>query len=118
MIHENYVNFGSIQIHKEALADIAFSAISEIEGVSLLPKSAKSKLFEFFGKREYEGIKIKIDKDNQISIHIKLLARYGINIPTIGRQVQEAVRIAVEKTADVNLKDINVNVCGIERGSR
>ena len=117
MIDENNVDFGSIQIHKEALADITFAAIGEVEGVSLVANNAQDRLLEFFGKKRYSGIKITIDKDNQITIAVKIRARYGINIPTIARQVQESIRIAAEKIADINLKEIDVNVCGIERGS-
>ena len=117
MIEENNVDFGSIQVHKEAIADIAVAAIREIEGVNLTPKGLKDSFLEFFGKKSYSGIKIAIDKDNQINIELKIFVRYGANIPTIGRQVQEAVRTAVEKIADINIKDININVCGIERGN-
>lgn len=118
MLDENFstVDFGAVNIHKEAIADITFSAISEIEGVGLIPKTPEDRLLEFFGKKRYSGIIISIDKDHQISIEVKIQVRYGINIPTIARQVQEAVRVAVEKIADINLKDVNVNVCGIERG--
>jgi len=118
VIEENNINFGSIQVHKEAIADLAFSAIGEIEGVSLIPKGPKDSFLEFFGKKRYSGIKVAIDKDYQVNVEIKILVKYGMNIPIIGRQVQEAVRAAIEKTADINIKDINVNVCGIERGSK
>ena len=116
MIEDHNVDFGLIHIHEKALADIASSAISEIEGVSVIPNSIKHTLLEFFGKKRYSGIKVGIDKDSQVSIQIKILVRYGMNIPLVGRQVQEAVRAAIEKTADINIKDIDVNVCGVERG--
>jgi len=117
VIEENNVDFGSIQIHKEALADIVFSAISEIEGVSLVPKSVKDRFLEFLGKKRYSGIKVAIDNDKQITIEVKIFVRYGMNISTIGRQVQESIRSAIDKTAEVSLKDVNVNVCGMERGN-
>ena len=117
MIDENNIDFGSIQIHKEAISDITVSALSEIEGVSLPAEGPKDRLLEFFGKKSYSGIKVSIDKDHQVSIQVNILVKYGMNIPMIGRQVQETVRAAVEKTTEINLKDIHVNVCGIERGS-
>ena len=118
MIEENNVDFGSIQVHKEAIADITVSAISEIEGVSLVPRGPRDRMLEFFGKKRYSGIKVNIDKDNQVSIYVNVLIRYGANIPTVGRHVQETVRDAVERITDINLKDVHVNVCGIERGSQ
>ena len=35
----------------------------------------------------------------------------------IGQQIQESIRAAIEKTADLSIKEIDVNVCGVERGS-
>lgn len=117
MFEDSNVDFGAIQIHKEAIADIAASAISEVKGVSLITKSLTDSFLEFFKKKSYSGIRIQVDKDNQITIDLQIIVRYGMNIPLVGRQVQEAVRNAVEKLADVNLKDINVNICGMERGT-
>ncbi len=118
MIDEaNNLEFGKIHVHKEALADIAASAINEIEGVGLVPIGPRDRFLEFFGKKRYSGIKILIDKDGQITIDLKIIVKYGTSIPTAGHQAQEAVRSAIERTADLHIKDINVNVCGIERGS-
>ena len=116
MIDEN-VDFGAIHVHKEALADIALSALQEVEGVSLISQGLGERCLEFFGKKRYSGINIAIDKDHQITMNVKIVVRYGLNIPLVARQAQEVVRSAIEKTADVNIKDININVCGIERGS-
>ena len=115
MIEGNNVDFGSIQVHQEALADIVISVLSEMEGVSLVSKDLKAKLLGFLGKESHPGIKITIDKDNQANIEIRVRVRYGINIPTIGQQIQEAVRLAIEKTADIGVKNINVNICGMYR---
>ncbi len=118
MLEQNNIDFGAIQIHKEAIADIVAAAIKDVEGINLIPKTSADSLLEFFGKKSYSGVKVDIDKDHQITINLKIVVRYGINIPVIGRQVQETIRMAVEKLTDVNLKDINVNICGMERGSQ
>ena len=117
MIEENNAEFGKIHVHKEALADITAEAIKEIEGASLVPLGHADRFLEFFGKKSYSGIKISIDKDGQISIDVQIVVKYGTNIPTVGHRAQEAVRSAIERIADINIKDINVNVCGIERGN-
>lgn len=117
MIEENNVEFGKIHVHKEALADIAAEALNEIEGVSLVPARPADRFLEFFGKKSYSGIKISIDKDGQITIDVQIVVKYGASIPAVGHRAQEAVRLAIERIADINIKDINVNVCGIERGN-
>ena len=117
MIESSRVDLGSIQIHKKAIADLTYSALSEIEGVSLIPKNMIDRFFEYLGDKRYQGIVVSIDKSGQVSIEVKVCVRYGINIQDIARQVQDAVRTAVERTVDITLKEISVNVHGIERGA-
>ena len=111
------VDLGSIQIHKKAIADLTYSAISDIEGVSLIPKDLISKFLEYLGEKKYPGIGVTIDKNGLVAIEVKVCVRYGFNIQDIARQIQEAVKTAVERTVDISLKDITVNVYGIERGT-
>ena len=122
MTEEDRIGFGSIQIHKKVLADIAMSAIREIGGVDVVPLDAKGWILSLIGKRDPSGIEVFIDKENQVSLEIKIYVQYGINIPDIARQVQDSVRNAVQKTAEINLKDVHVNIQGIvtekERGSQ
>ena len=42
------VEFGNIQVHREAIADLVSSALSEIEGVGLIPVSPRDRFLEFF----------------------------------------------------------------------
>ncbi len=118
MMESSRVDLGSVQIHKKAIADLTFSALSEVDGVSLIPKNIIGKLKEYLGDRNYPGIVINIEKSGQVTIEVKVCVRYGINIQDIARQIQEVVRTAVERTVDITLKDINVNIHGIERGKQ
>jgi uncharacterized alkaline shock family protein YloU len=110
------IEFGSIQIHKKVLADIAASVIKDIDGVTIAPKDPWTKVRESFGRKNYNGIEVTIDKDNQVSIAAKVCVRYGIYIPDIARQVQDSVRRAIERTTDISLRDVNINIQSIERG--
>ena len=118
MKDEHSVDLGQVQIHKKAIADIAFSAMSQVEGVSVLPKDIGSRFLEFLGQKTYSGIHVDIDKDHQVSVKLKIYVKYGINIPEAAKQVQDVVRTAIEQIADLVLKEIHVNVQGIdmERG--
>ena len=116
MISQNKVDLGSIQIHKKVIADISAAALGEIDGVHLAPKDFGNQILELFGQRNSPGIAVTVDKNNQVTIEMKVTVRYGINIPDIARQIQDVVRLAVERTTDVHLREINVNVQGIERG--
>lgn len=117
-MEENNVDLGLVQIHKTAIADIALSALKEVEGVDIISQSIDRRILELFGKKSYSGISVVIDKDNQVTVKLRINIKYGINISDAARQVQDAVRVAIEKTADINLKDVHVRVQGlsIERG--
>jgi len=118
MMKEDNIDFGFIQIHKNALEDICLAALADIDGVTLIPNSFRYKLFELVGKRRYEGINIVIDGNNQVNIELKINVRYGLNIATIAQQVQDAIREAILKTADIDLRDININVQSMDRGGK
>ena len=108
-------DFGSIRIHKQVLAELVISAVQEIDGVSIISKDILSQLGDLIGLKRYPAVKVSIDKNDQISLEVRVSVRYGLNIPEVARHVQEVVREAVERATDIDLKDIHVNVQGIER---
>lgn len=114
----NQIDLGSVKIHKKILAEIAFSAINEIDGVSPVPKSFISSLGDLWGVKNYPGISVNVDKNHQITIEVKIYVRYGISIPDIARQTQNIVQEAIERTVAIDLKDVHVNIQGIERGKQ
>ena len=118
MIEENNVEFGSVQIHKKAIADIAYSAISHMDDIALIPVSLTDRMLEFFGKKSYSGISVAIDKDNQVSIKVKVLVKYGVDITDVARRVQEMIRQGIEGMTDINLKNINVDIQGVKKEIR
>jgi uncharacterized alkaline shock family protein YloU len=115
---DSELDFGAIKIHKKAIAEIVLSSVKEVEGVSLLKQDFLGSLLELGGGRRYPGISVAIDKSNQVSIAIKVKIRYGLNVQEVARHVQDVVRNAIEKTVDIDIKDIHVIVYGIERGEK
>jgi len=116
MSEDSKLDLGTIQIHKKVLADITISALKDIKGVRLVTEDFKSNVFELFGYKTFPGISVTVERGNDVSIEVKVMVRYGLNIPEIARQIQDTIKTAVKKTVDVNLKDVNVNIQGIERG--
>ncbi|MDP2653872.1 MAG: Asp23/Gls24 family envelope stress response protein [Candidatus Omnitrophota bacterium] len=107
--------FGAIKIHRKVIAEIAASAVNEIEGVSVITRNTWTGFLDLVGVKRHPGVVVSIDKSNQVTIEVKIKVRYGLHVPDVGRQIQDAVRSAVENTVDVDLKDVHVNVQGIER---
>jgi uncharacterized alkaline shock family protein YloU len=115
MHQDNTVDLGVVQIHKKVIGDIAAASIKEVPGARLATFGMIGPIAEAFGYKNYPSVRVTIDKDHQVSLEIRVIIYYGMNIPIVARQIQDAVQHAVEDAVDINLKEINVNVQGIER---
>ena len=109
------IDLGSIKIHKKVLAEIAASAVKDIDGVRLAPPDVVATLAELFGLVRIPGVVVNLDKGNQVSIEVQIFVKYGINIPDVARRAQDAVRSAIERAVDIDLKDVNINIQGVDR---
>lgn len=112
---ESHTDLGTIRIHKNVIASIASLAAVEIEGIKRVGGDFKSGLLELIGKKYLSAIKVEINKNEEVSLKIPLVIKYGFNIPDIASKVQENVRNALEKMTNLSVRDININVQGIEK---
>ncbi len=115
-MEEEKTEFGVVRIHKDVIKSVAAIAISEIEGVSSVHSDMQSVIFSALGKKYYPGIRVLIDKNNDIKLEIEINIKYGFNIPEVASSVQDNIRLALEKMSKLSLKEINVNIQGVERG--
>lgn len=115
---EGKVDLGTIKVHQNVIADICVSAIQEVDGVRLAPNDSLSlnQVLGFLGLKKNTGVEVVVDARNQVSVVVKVVLRYGMSLSDTSRKVQDVIMTAVEKMADVNLKDVDVNIQGIERG--
>ncbi|MBU0468172.1 MAG: Asp23/Gls24 family envelope stress response protein [Candidatus Omnitrophica bacterium] len=118
MAQGNSIDLGSIQVHKSVIEEIIDAAIRDMEGVSLVEEKLSGTIFRLLGKKKYPGISIKTLDEGQLSVEVKVIVRYGLNIPETARQIQDTIKMSLDKTVDLDLKNINVNIHGIERGRR
>lgn len=107
---------GAVRIHKNVIASISSIAAVEIEGVKRVGRDLKSGLLELLGQKSLSAIKVDISRSGEVRVDIPLVIKYGYNIPDIASRVQENVRMALDKMSNLSIKDVNVNVQGIERG--
>ncbi|HTY45584.1 MAG TPA: Asp23/Gls24 family envelope stress response protein [Patescibacteria group bacterium] len=113
---ESRTDLGMIRIHKNVVASIASIAATEIEGVRRIGGDFKSTFLELISKKFVPRIKVDIDKSEEVRLEIPLVIKYGYNIPEVANKVQESVRAALEKMTTITIRDININVQGIEKG--
>ncbi len=111
----NQVDLGAVQIHKKVIGDIAAAAIKDIPGVSIARFGLIGSVMETFGYSNYPGVSVRVDPNGQISIIMRIILDYGINVPTIAHIIQDKVHAAVLEAVDIELKEINVNIQAVER---
>jgi len=113
---ESRTDLGTIRIHKNVIASIASLAAMEIQGVKKIGGNFKSGVMELMGQKSNLAVKVEINKNEEVKVEIPLIIKYGFNIPDVANKVQESVRNGLEKMTNLSIKDININVQGIERG--
>lgn len=113
---ESRTELGLIRVHENVIASIASIAAAETPGVKSVGKNLRAKIMETLGKKSSSGINVKITKSEEVKVEIPLIVKYGFNIPEVAGVVQDNVRQALEKMTNLLIKDININVTGIERG--
>jgi len=113
---ESRNEFGVLRIHKNVISSISSIAACEIDGVKRVGRGIKGGLVELLGKKLFSPIRVDISKSEEVKVEIPVIIKYGYNIPEVANRVQDNVRLALEKMSNLSIKEINVNVQGIERG--
>ena len=108
-------NLGNVRIHKGVITSMAAIAALETEGVAGLYSSIRDEIIRLFIKDYKPGIKVLVDKTEDITLSVSIMVKYGYNIAKVASKVQENIRLSIDKVAEVALRDININVKGIER---
>ncbi|PIQ89957.1 MAG: Asp23/Gls24 family envelope stress response protein [Candidatus Omnitrophica bacterium CG11_big_fil_rev_8_21_14_0_20_42_13] len=110
-------DLGKIRIHKKVIASIASIATQDIEGVAKIGGDLKSGIYDLvFKKNATKGITVEFDKNDEVSINIPVVIKYGFNLPEVASKIQESIRSSIEKMTDVAIKDINIDVQSVEKG--
>ncbi len=111
------VDSGLIHYHNHVIVDIAKAAVEEVDGVTLIAQEFGDTVLELLGVKRCSGVDVRVDRSaNAVSLEVKVLVRYGLNIPDTAEHVQEVIREKFEQLTDIDLRDVNVNVCGINKG--
>ena len=104
---------GSHIISDEVIAAIALNAAQEIEEITF-PTRITNGIAERFGKKQWaRGIKVE-QKDEGVIIEIKVVIKYGVNIPEVCSRIQEKVIEQVEKLTGLKVLAVDINVTGLD----
>lgn len=107
--------YGSIQISDSAIASLVGTAICECYGVVGVTSKKLSDSFNDILKRENYGKGVVVsNKNNVISVDVYVVLSYGVKISEVVHEVQKRVKYTVEKTLNMDVKNVNVHIEGVK----
>ncbi len=116
MKETNKLDLGSVKVHRKAIAEIIALTLGELEGVGLVQRGPLGKLLEYFPQEDLYGVNVHVDENASISVAVNVVVQYGLNIPDVAREIQDAVKAAICRSLNIDLSSINIYIRGIERG--
>ena len=109
-------NFGQIKISDEAIASLAGSTVCECYGiVGVVSKTlVKDRYKDLLKKENYsKGVVISRKKDD-LMIDIHVVISLGVKISEVVLGAQQRVKYTVEKSLNMDVKEVNIHVEGIK----
>lgn len=104
---------GEVVIAEEVISQMAIEALKSVPGV--LPASSGLVANLRLGRRPTSGVKITIEEGtpNEVVVDTYISVKYGLRIPDIAWDVQEAIKNQIENYTGYIVKAVNVHVQGI-----
>ena len=106
---------GNVMISEEVVATIVEHAICEVDGISGLSMKPGADIADLIGKNWGKGMKIFIANNNELTIDCNVIVAYGYSVIDVAKNAQQAVTSAVESMTGIEVKGVNINICGIAR---
>ncbi|HJG03175.1 MULTISPECIES: Asp23/Gls24 family envelope stress response protein [Megamonas] len=104
---------GTIRIADEVVSIIAGLAATEVEGVAGMSGGIAGGIAEILGRKNFsKGVKVEVG-EKEAAIDLYIIVKYGVRIPDIALNVQEAVKTAIENMTGLSTVEVNVHVQGV-----
>ena len=105
--------FGTIEIDKQVIAQIAYKAAMESYGLVGLAHKSKGIVELLKGENATKGVSVQELEDGTIAIELYVIMQYGTNISTVANNIIDKVKYTLEKMTAIKVSRIDVNVQGI-----
>lgn len=104
---------GKIRISEDVIAQLATRALSSVEGV--MPANPGLMANLRLGRKTINGVRIAVSESDspEIDIDVYITIKYGLRIPDVCWDVQEAIKEQVERFTGYAIKGVNIYVQGI-----
>ncbi|MDL2298686.1 Asp23/Gls24 family envelope stress response protein [Synergistaceae bacterium OttesenSCG-928-D05] len=104
---------GKIRISEDVIAQLATKALNSVEGVQPANPGLMANLR--LGRKTTGGVRISISEGEapEISVDAYITVKYGLRIPDVCWDVQEAIKDQIERFTGYAIKGVNIYVQGI-----
>lgn len=100
---------GKIEIAPEVIQIISGLAAQQVEGVAGLSGGVVGDLTQLLGRKNLrQGVRVEVGDETKIEVAIVIA--FGYHIPEVGRNVQAAIKSAVENMTGLNVSEVVVRV--------
>lgn len=107
-------NSEQIKIDPSVLEVILGIAAEKIDGVAAMRGNLKSGLNWVLGREDHgKGVSVSVDEDNKLIADIYVYLESGVNVPSVGMNIQKGLKAQMLQMTDLELKAINVHVVGL-----
>ena len=104
----------NIKISDEVIETIASVAISEIEGVSGTGSGFVDGITKRLTRKpSTSGIRATVGPET-VSVDINAVVKYGVRIPEVAWNIQDAVKKEIELMTGLTVEKVNVRIVGID----
>lgn len=105
---------GDIIIAPEVLEVIIGIAASKIDGVYAMQGSLATNVNEWLGRVSHDkGVSLSILDDGGLRVDLYCYVRYGVSVPKLAMQMQQAVKQQVLYMTDLELAEVNIHIVGM-----
>ncbi len=111
--------WGRIEVFPSAVAAIAGHAALRCYGISGMAARGLRDGFAELLRREHvdKGVDV-VPVDDGLVIDVFVIVQYGIRISEVAHNLQETVKFEVERSVNVPVLKVNVNVQGVREEAR
>lgn len=113
-ISEETNSLGDIRINHSVVASIVRLAALEVVGVAAVGGGFVDGIAEIFSKKGDErGVRVEEDEVGDYRIEIRVILRFGVELATVGNQIQQRIAEQVEKMTSKSVARVNVVIDGV-----
>jgi uncharacterized alkaline shock family protein YloU len=106
---------GKIEVTTRAVATVAAKAVFECYGVvGMASKTLRDGLAVLLQRENpHRGIEVRFIDHRQIVIDLYVVIEYGVRISEVANSIMSGVKFAVERSLELPVVQVNVNVQGV-----